>query len=418
MRHCPYAILDCAALSPSSCLRLSNAPLFSRKSLEGFFEPANLRSRGTQILPGESPGFHPFGASSVIEKPPESRSSYPTHEALPATTHNADEQGSAHNVTPSTSAADPWLRYTLPSLAVAGGLGLLELARQRFQHGHMFSPTRYPEGIWDAEVHGLKTRDIFFESEDGTALHGWWMPHEEAKLTVVYCHGNSGNIAERVDVFQQLLRLKFNVFAFDYRGYGRSAGSPSESGVFADVRAALDYTAEFLAPWHETVLFGHSLGGAIAVDGALNRPEIAGLVVQSSLTQASDMARHFYPDLPVHLLSRNAFRSIEKVPRLTMPKLFIHGREDLTIPFVQGERLFGAAAEPKAFLPIARAGHNDVHLWGGLRYFSQLTTFGRQAGKHGGRQAGKYGGRQAGEHGEVSAPQSSPVKTPPDGTSV
>ena len=247
----------------------------------------------------------------------------------------------------------------------------------------MFAPTRYPEGIWDAEVHGLNTRDIHFKSEDGTALHGWWMPHDEAKLTVVYCHGNSGNIAERVDVFQSLLRLKVNVFAFDYRGYGRSDGTPSETGVFSDVRAALDYSAEFLAPRRRTVLFGHSLGGAIAIDGALNRPNIAGLVVQSSLTQASDMARHFYPDLPVHWISRNAFRSIEKVPELKMPKLFIHGREDLTIPFNQGERLFSAAAEPKSFLPIARAGHNDVHLWGGLRYFSHLTRFGRQAKKHG-----------------------------------
>ena len=280
-------------------------------------------------------------------------------------------------------AADAWLRYTVPSLVVAGGLGLLELARQRFQHNHMFNPSCYPDGIWEREHHGLDTEDVFFPSEDGTRLHGWWIPQEGARLTVVYCHGNSGNIAERVDVFQQLLRLGVNIFAVDYRGYGRSDGSPSEAGVFADARAALDYAAAHFAPWHRIVVFGHSLGGAIAVDGALHRPEIAGLVVQSSLTQATDMARHFYPDLPVHLLSRNAFRSIEKVPRLRMPKLFIHGQADPTIPFSQGQRLFEAAAEPKVFLPIARAGHNDVHLWGGLRYFSHLKRFGREALKHG-----------------------------------
>lgn len=276
------------------------------------------------------------------------------------------------------------MRYALSSLAVAGGVGLLELARQRFQHGHMFAPTQYPVGVWDPELHGLPVTDVHFSGEDGTELHGWWMPHPEAVMTVVYCHGNSGNIAERVDVFRQLLRLKVNIFAFDYRGYGRSKGVPSEPGVFSDVRAALDHVVGQLGvPWHRLVLFGHSLGGAIAVDGATHRPDIAGLVVQSSLTQALDMARHFYPDLPVHWISRNAFRSISKVPLLTMPKLFIHGREDLTIPFVQGERLFEAAAEPKEWLPIARAGHNDVHLWGGLRYFSRLTRFRRQARKYG-----------------------------------
>ena len=281
-------------------------------------------------------------------------------------------------------APSPMLRYTLSSLAVAGGLGLLEMARQRFQHGHMFNPTRYPEGMWDRSQNGLDFVDVHFSGEDGTALHGWWITHPDAVMTVVYCHGNSGNIAERVDVFRQLLRLKVNIFAFDYRGFGRSAGTPTEAGVFSDVRAALDFAVESLGvPWHRIVLFGHSLGGAIAIDGALNRGDVAGLVVQSSLTQASDMARHFYPDLPVHWISRNAFRSIEKVPHLKMPKLFIHGRADLTVPFEQGEQLYAAAAEPKAWLPISRAGHNDVHLWGGLRYFSHLTRFGREARRHG-----------------------------------
>lgn len=282
-----------------------------------------------------------------------------------------------------SEAAESWLRYTLPSLALAGGLGLLELARQRFQQSHMFSPTRYPEGIWEPERHGLRVEDVFFQSEDGTRLHGWWIPREDAQSTVVYCHGNSGNIAERVDVFKQLGRLKVNIFAFDYRGYGKSDGTPTEPGVFADARSAVDLVQDRFAPWHRTVLFGHSLGGAIAVDTAVHRPDVAGLVVQSSLTQGTDMAKHYYPDIPVHLISRNAFRSIEKVPYLTMPKLFIHGHADLTIPFEQGQRLYEAAAEPKQFLPISRAGHNDVHLWGGLRYFSHLKRFDRTARKYG-----------------------------------
>ena len=299
---------------------------------------------------------------------------------------SADESGAIPNPSMITPGNDysGLVRYTLSSLAVVGGLGLLEMARQRFQHNHMFAPTLYPQGLWEPDEHGLELEDVYFTSENGTRLHGWWIPHRDAVMTVVYCHGNSGNLSERVDVFRQLLRLKVNIFAFDYQGYGRSDGNPSEDAVFADVRSALDHVAgERGIPWQRIVLFGHSLGGAIAIDGALNRPEIAGLVVQSSLTQASDMAKHFYPDLPLHWISRNAFQSIEKVPHLQMPKLFIHGRSDLTVPFEQGERLFEAAAGPKTWLPISRAGHNDVHLWGGLRYFSHLTRFGREARKYG-----------------------------------
>lgn len=288
-----------------------------------------------------------------------------------------------------------FLRYTLPSLAVAGGLGLLELARQRFQQSHMFEPEIYPAGNWSPIEQGLDVRDVWFASEDRTRLHGWWMPHPGDRaglgrarhgepMTVVYCHGNSGNMATRVEIFRDLHRLGVDIFAFDYRGYGRSAGTPSEAGVCADVRAALDHVVgELGVPWHRIILFGHSLGGAVAIDGAWHRREIAGLVVQSSFTQVVDMARHFYPDLPIHWIARNGFRSIDKVRQLEMPKLFAHGKRDPTIPFVHGERLFEAATGPKVWLPVTRATHNDVHLWGGLRYFRALTRFRRQARKYG-----------------------------------
>lgn len=288
---------------------------------------------------------------------------------------------------PALDSTDPFRRYAWPSIGVAGiagALGLLELARSRFQHGHMFVPTRYPSGRWEAAEHGLPAEDVDFESEDGTRLHGWWMPHERARMSVLYCHGNSGNIAERTETFHALRRLRVNVFAFDYRGYGRSDGVPSPLGVCADARAALDWMiAESRTTHHELIVFGHSLGGAIAIDTVSNRPEVAGLVVQSSFTQVADMARHRYPDLPVHWIAKNGFRSIEKVASLTMPKLFVHGGRDETIPFAHGEALYAAAAEPKHFVPIARAQHNDVHLWGGLRYFRELTRFRRLARAYG-----------------------------------
>ena len=288
--------------------------------------------------------------------------------------------------TPTTprSQSDPVFRYALPSLGAAGLLGLLEVARSRFQHGHMFAPTRYPEGLWETADHGLPAEDVWFESEDGTRLHGWWMRHDHARMTVLYCHGNSGNIGERTEIFGALRKLKVDLFVFDYRGYGRSDGTPSKEGVCADARAAHDWlVAERGVSTHELIVFGHSLGGAIAIDTVAQRPEVAGLVVQSSFTQVVDMARHRYPSYPVHWIAKNGFRSIEKVAELTMPKLFVHGGRDETIPLAHGEALHDAAAEPKDFLAIARASHNDLHQWGGLRYLRHLTRFRRRAELYG-----------------------------------
>jgi fermentation-respiration switch protein FrsA (DUF1100 family) len=269
------------------------------------------------------------------------------------------------------------LRLSLPPLALLGGLGALELARRRFQRGRVFLPTRpAAERALFFEGGEIAAEDVYFRSEDGTRLHGWWIPHPSAVLTLVYCHGNRGNIADRSDIYRQLGRLKANIFAFDYRGYGRSEGEPSERGLFADVRSALDQMATRGIPYHRILLFGHSLGGAVAIDGALHRP-VGGLMVQSSFTQLKDMARYRYPEWPMHWITSNEFRSIEKAPLLRMPKLFIHGTADAVVPFSLGQTLYQAAREPKIFLRVPNADHHDLHLKGGLRYFHQLVRFRR-----------------------------------------
>lgn len=278
---------------------------------------------------------------------------------------------------PVESAGRRLLRLSLPPLAILGGLGALELARRRFQQGRVFLPSRPAiEAPERPTLDGLNCEDLYFPSEDGTRLHGWWLPHEGARMVLVYCHGNRGNIAERVDIYRQMNRLGLHVFTFDYRGYGRSDGAPSEKGLFADVRAALDLLAGRGIPYERMILFGHSMGGAVAIDGALHRP-VGGLVVQSSFTLLKDMARFRYPDIPVHWITSNEFRSIEKVPHLRMLKLFIHGTADDTIPFSQGQALYRAAAPPKSFFFVANANHNDVHLKGSLRYFHRLVRFRR-----------------------------------------
>jgi fermentation-respiration switch protein FrsA (DUF1100 family) len=266
----------------------------------------------------------------------------------------------------------------LPSLLVsvaAGGAHLLN----RFQEAQIFAPLRFPHGgVWDPAAADLAVEDVFFQSEDDVRLHAWWIERKRSRGTVLYCHGNNGNISTRIDALVQLGRLGLNVFAFDYRGYGRSEGEPSEQGLYRDVRAAYDHLCGPLGqPSTRILLLGHSLGGAVAIDLALHRP-IAGLVVQSSFTQIRDMARNLAPWGPLGWLTSNQFRSIEKVPEIEVPKLFLHGGDDPTVPVEMGRRLYEAAREEKDWYEIDRAGHNDLHLQGGMRYFWLLYRFSRR----------------------------------------
>ena len=267
-------------------------------------------------------------------------------------------------------------RLALPSLALAAAGGSLgAYVRNRVQTAHLFAPDRYPVGFWNPAAHGLDVEDVWFDAEDGTRLHGWWIESPGASGTLLYCHGNNGNITNRIAVLLDLRRLDLNILAFDYRGYGRSEGVPFEEGLYRDVRAAWDHLiAERAALPASILLFGHSLGGAVAVDGALHR-EVAGLVVQSSFTQVRDMARTIYPGVPLHYIARNQFRSIEKVARLAMPKLFIHGGADPTVPLPLGRTLYEGAAAPKEWYEVPRAGHSELHRHGGLRYYARLERF-------------------------------------------
>lgn len=267
------------------------------------------------------------------------------------------------------------LTLALPTLALTGGVGALSYLRRRWQHSRVFLPDRYPNGVWEPEAFGLSVTNVWFDSRDGTKIHGWWMPHSSARGTFLFCHGNTGSIAHRIGVFRHLQRLKVNLLAFDYRGYGKSGGSPSEAGLFQDVRAAHEHLVEVIGQDPtEIILFGHSLGGAVAVDCALDCP-VAGLVVQSSFTHIRDAAKAMFPTLPVHLAATRQFRSIEKVDRIQVPKLFIHGDCDESVPVELGRKLFEAASEPKELYIVRRAGHNDVHRFGGTRYLRRLSRF-------------------------------------------
>jgi pimeloyl-ACP methyl ester carboxylesterase len=195
--------------------------------------------------------------------------------------------------------------------------------------------------------------DLTIPTADGQRLHGWWMEADEPHSTVLFLHGNAGNIGDRVPHYELLTAAGFNVLAFDYRGYGRSTGRPTEAGTYVDARAARDALPED----HPVIYVGESLGGAIALELALHRPP-NGLVLQSTFTSIRHMARLHYPIVPSALVP-DAYPSLDRIKDLKAPLLVLHGRNDEIVPLMDGQALYDAAPEPKQ-IRILDAGHNDL----------------------------------------------------------
>jgi fermentation-respiration switch protein FrsA (DUF1100 family) len=202
---------------------------------------------------------------------------------------------------------------------------------------------------------GLAERWI--TTDDGVRLHAWHAPPPEGAPVLVWSHGNGGNVANRGEVILALRDRGVGVLAYDYRGYGKSAGRPSETGVYRDARAAYDDERAHGTPPERIVCFGESLGSAVTLSLALERP-CAGVVLVSPFTTLADVARHHYGVLGA--VAGRAFDSLSRIPRLDVPVLVVHGDRDDIVPFALGERLYAAAPEPKTFLRVRGAGHNDV----------------------------------------------------------
>ena len=211
-------------------------------------------------------------------------------------------------------------------------------------------------------------------------LHGWWIPSADPRAKVVlYLHGNDGNVSTSMDGVAPLRELGYSVFMIDYRGYGASGGGfPSEAGVYQDAQSAWDYLVHErgLNPL-DLIIYGHSLGGAIAIELALRHPEAAGLVVESSFTSIYDMARleARYALLPVNLFLNQRFDSIAKVGQLRLPVLYIHGTADETVPFEMGKALYNATPFARGFVAVPAGKHEDNAMAGGAALRSELSRF-------------------------------------------
>jgi fermentation-respiration switch protein FrsA (DUF1100 family) len=199
--------------------------------------------------------------------------------------------------------------------------------------------------------------ELWLTAADGVRLNAWLARSASARATLVWSHGNGGNIADRAAVLLTLASRGLNVLAYDYRGYGKSRGSPSEAGVYLDSEAAFDAERGRGTPPSRIVCFGESLGGAVSIHLASVRP-CAAVVVVSSFPSLREVARVHYGSLG--FLAGTRFDSTSLLGRLSIPFFAIHGDRDSIVPYALGERLFALAREPKRFLRVPGAGHNDI----------------------------------------------------------
>lgn len=240
-----------------------------------------------------------------------------------------------------------------------------------FERGHLYHPSAELEG--DPSEVGLDYQDINLRHPDGPRLHGWYIPAEAAVGTVLFCHGNAGNISHRLESIRALHELGLNVCIFDYRGYGKSSGRPDEEGTYRDARLFYDYLLETGRRENEIILFGRSLGGAVAIELA-KRVSPRALICEAAFTSTVEMAGLLFPALPAKLFVVDRYESIRKVADLTLPKLFVASREDELVPLAMGRRLYRAAGEPKEFFQV-RGGHADGLVVDGARYRRRLRNF-------------------------------------------
>ena len=221
---------------------------------------------------------------------------------------------------------------------------------------------------------GLAYEDVEFTSEDGVRLHGWFIPSRDTEATLLFFHGNAGNISHRLDSISLFNQLGLNVFIIDYRGYGRSEGKITERGSYRDAEAAWNYLVDDRGIDDERIIvFGRSLGASIAAWLASKHTPSA-LIIESGFSSVASMGHRIYPFLPIRLLTRFRYDTKQYVKSINCPVLIVHSKDDDIIPYEEGLEIFDAAPEPKQLLKI-HGGHNDGFMVSGSRYLDGLRDF-------------------------------------------
>ena len=257
-------------------------------------------------------------------------------------------------------------------LAIAYGAVLVLV--YLFQSHLVYFPGTGREAVVTPQSYGLRYESVPIRTADGETLDAWWVPAENARGTVLFFHGNAGNISHRIDYLQMFHRLRYSTLIVDYRGFGKSSGTPSEAGTYRDAEAAWEHLRHArLAQPRDVVIAGESLGAAVATWLAAEVSPRAVLLF-STFTSVTDLGAQVYWFLPVRLLSRMGYDNLANLKRIRAPVFIAHSRDDDIVPYAHGKRLYEAANEPKTFLEM-RGGHNDGFIFTQPEWVAQLGAF-------------------------------------------
>ncbi len=257
-------------------------------------------------------------------------------------------------------------------LLIAGGYLIILLLMYLFQAAFIYFPTK--NIVATPEDRGLAYEDVFLHTDDGLRLHGWFIPAEDSRGSVLFFHGNAGNISGRLESITVFNNLGLDVMIFDYRGYGRSEGKPTEQGTYKDAIVAWRYLTEVQDKNPQRIiLFGRSLGGGVA-SWLASEVNAGALVLESTFTSAADLAAEIYPFIPVRWLLHIRYPAIDYLKKIDMPVLIAHSKGDDVIPYHHGEKLFEAAGEPKYWMEM-RGGHNDGFIQTAQHYIDSWDRF-------------------------------------------
>jgi pimeloyl-ACP methyl ester carboxylesterase len=262
---------------------------------------------------------------------------------------------------------------------IVGGLTViaLDLARRVFRHTRLFCPEREPIISWNPEDYGIpreRVEDHWIETDDGELLFGWYCKAEQPIASAVFCHGNTGNLTNSAPLIPHLLGSGINVLLFDYRGFGQSTGFPSFSGVVSDGVCAARYHDRIRPKHLPSLLYGYSLGGAVAAQVIRHRP-FAGLILQSTFTNVRELARCTFRQVPLHLFTGSLYDTRSVLETIQAPVLIIHGSDDETVPCSMGRSLFEACASVKQLRVVEGGKHKDLFTLDGKALVATINHF-------------------------------------------
>lgn len=248
--------------------------------------------------------------------------------------------------------------YLLRAVLISGGIILLFFFFRFFEKINLYFPLRTIEGT--PEDIGLRYQNLDLITKDGVSINAWFIPSGSPRATIIFSHGNGGNISHRLAKLQMLNRLGLDVIIYDYRGYGMSKGSPDEDGLYLDAGAVYSYLVNDrkIRP-QDIIAFGESLGAAVSVDLALKH-ELKGVIIEEGFTSVKEVAKHYLPFIPA-IVYKSRYDSLEMIRHVKAPKLIFHSTDDEIIPYEMGRKLYEAAAGPKEFIEL-KGGHNDAFL--------------------------------------------------------